>query len=65
MTALGPLTEEERAENVAKLAASPYGPGLHKVIGVDRDGRWESACGCSHGRQHLAGARGATATATR
>lgn len=52
------LSEVERAANVARSTASPYGPGLHQVTGRDRRGWFTTACGCPLGRAHALGARG-------
>jgi hypothetical protein len=56
-----PLTPEVMAANVAKLARSPYGPGLHVAHGRDERGWYRTACGCRMGREHAVGARGGLA----
>ena len=45
---LPPLTPEERARNLAKMAIEPPGGGLHYMTQASRD----VACGCPIGKRH-------------
>jgi hypothetical protein len=52
------LSPEAMAANEAKMAASPYGPGMHVAHGRDSRGWYRTACDCRLGREHPLGARG-------